>query len=95
MFAMLILAAMQLPGPYDGPPNCKIMYQAAPDEWRFVKVYELSSGEVVLQTVIRGGDSREVYVASPRIRIDSKWAGDVDYKPGAQSQCAKGETIKF
>jgi hypothetical protein len=34
-------------------------------------------------------------VASPSIRIDSKWAGDVDYRPGLPVSCDHGSTIKI
>ena len=91
ILAMMLIAA----GPYDAAPNCKVMYQSAQDGWRFVRVYEVSSGKVVLQTSIRAGASRDVYVATPDIRIDSKWAGDIDYKPGAPVRCANGETVRF
>ena len=96
MVGEIILAIMlTAAGPYDTAPNCKVMYQGPQDEWRFVRVYEVASKKVVLQTVIRGGASREVYVASPSIRVYSKWAGDIDYKPGPTVQCANGETVKF
>ena len=95
MVEAVILALMLMSGPYDSRPNCKIMYQAPSDRWRFIKVYEVSSGQVVLQTVISGGRSRDVYVASPSIRIDSKWAGDVAYRPGLPVSCAHGATIKI
>ena len=95
MVGEAVLAIMLIAGPYDSAPNCKVMYQGAQDDWRFVRVYEVASGKVVLQTVIRAGTTREVYVESPRIRIDSKWAGDVNYKPGRPVQCANGETVKF
>lgn len=95
MFGEVILAIMLTPGPYDSAPNCKIMYQGPQDDWRFVRVYEVASGKVVLQTVIRAGSARDVYVTSPVIRVYSKWAGDIDYKPGPQVQCANGETVKF
>jgi hypothetical protein len=91
ILAIMLIAA----GPYDAAPNCKVMYQGMQDEWRFVRVYEVASGKVVLQTVIRGGASRDVYVATPSIRVDSKWAGDIDYKPGPTVQCANGGTVTF
>jgi hypothetical protein len=91
----IILAIVLAAGPYDSDPSCKVMYQGSQDEWRFVRVYEVPSGKVVLQTVIRGGATRDVYVASPSIRVYSKWAGDIDYKPGPPVQCANGETVKF
>jgi hypothetical protein len=91
----ILLAIMLTAGQYDTPPNCKIMYQGAQDEWRFVRVYEVASGKVILQTVIRGGASRDVHVATPGIRVDSKWAGDIDYKPGPTVQCANGGTVTF
>jgi hypothetical protein len=95
MVGKAILAIMLIAGPYDSAPNCKVMYQGSQDDWRFVRVYEVPSGKVVLQTVIRGGASREVYVASPDIRVYSKWAGDIDYKAGPRVRCANGETVKF
>ena len=95
MVEALVLALMLMSGPPDSRPSCKILYQAPTDRWRFVKVYELSSGQVVLQTVISGGRSRDVYVASPSIRIDSKWAGDVAYRPGLPVRCADGATIRI
>ena len=95
MLGAVILAIALAAGPYDADPNCKVMYQGGADDWRFVRVYEVASGKVVLQTVIRGGTTRDVYVASPGIRVYSKWAGDIDYKPGPTVQCANGGTVKF
>jgi hypothetical protein len=91
----IILAILLTAGPYDMAPNCKVMYQGSPDDWRFVRIYEVASGKVVLQTVIRAGATRDVYVASPSIRIDSKWAGDVNYKAGRPVRCTNGDTVRF
>lgn len=80
---------------YDEPESCKILWNGPADEWRFVKVYEQSTGEVVFQSVVRGGESHGVYVKTPRIRIESKWAGDKNYHPGPTASCKGGITVRI
>lgn len=88
----MVLVTQQL---YDEPESCKIQYSGPVDEWRFLKVYEQSTGEVVLQTVIKGGDSKSVFVKTPRIVITSKWAGDKNYRSHPVTSCAGGNTIRM
>ena len=80
---------------YDEPESCKVLWNGPSDEWRFVKIYEQSTGEIVFQSVVRGGESRGVYVKTPRIRVESKWAGDKNYHAGPTTDCKGGNTVRI
>ena len=90
----LTLAAQDY-GDYGEPESCKIIWAGPKDEWRFVKIYEQSTGVVVFQSVLNGGETRGIYVKTPRIRVESKWAGDRNYHAGPAADCKGGNTVRI
>ncbi len=75
--------------------TCNIQSTRAPGQWKFVKVYDLDTGEVVLQKAINGGETREVTVRGHRMRVDWKLPGGKNYKAGAEAICADGHTVSI
>lgn len=90
--ALMILSSSQA---FTAAESCKITYLGRPDQFRFVRVYEEPSGRVAMFTAMKGGDTKSVYVEDPRIRIETKYAGDIDYRPGPIADCAKGNVVRF
>ena len=74
--------------------TCKIQSTREPGHWTFLKVFDVESGEVVLQKAIEGGKYREVTAHGDRVRVDWKLPGGKDYKAGPVSPCKDGNTIK-
>ena len=74
--------------------TCNIESSAPPGQWKFVKVYDVHNGEIVLQRGINGGGRYEVTAKGDRIRIDWKFAGGTHYNSGAVVTCKDGLTVK-
>jgi hypothetical protein len=75
--------------------TCNIQSRRAPGEWKFVKVYDADTGEIVYQQAVSGGVNKQVTVSGQRVRIDSKLPGYIDYEAGAVALCKGGNTVKF
>jgi hypothetical protein len=97
LFEVLLLSLVQQPYnvPFGAKPRCNVLYTGAPDRYEFFRIYEVSTGEIVLQSAIKGGDSKGVYVGSNKIKIEHKWAGDRDYHSAVVVECEKGNTIRI
>jgi hypothetical protein len=74
--------------------TCNIESSAPPGQWKFVKVYDVHNGEIVLQRGINAGRLYEVTAKGDRIRIDWKFAGGTHYNSGAVVTCKDGLTVK-
>ncbi|MCL6679157.1 hypothetical protein LZ519_07490 [Sphingomonas sp. RG327] len=74
--------------------TCNIESSAPPGQWKFVKVYDVHNGEIVLQRGISGGRRYEVTAKGDRIRIDWKFAGGTHYNSGAVVTCKDGHIVK-
>lgn len=88
---------VQLPAavPFDGQEKCKVLNTRAPDQYEFVRVYDVSTGQIVFQSTIRGGDSKGIVAKGDTIRVEHKWAGDRDYHSGIVVPCKNGNIIRF
>ena len=75
--------------------TCKVQNAGPPDQWRFVHVYDVDRGKIVLRQAIKSGDSKEVTVSGDRVRVDHRLAGSTQYATGPIAQCNEGATIKF
>ncbi len=75
--------------------TCQIQNAGPPNQWRFVHVYDVDRGKIVLQQAIKSGDSKEVAVSGDQVRVDHKLAGSTQYTTGAVATCKDGATIKF
>jgi hypothetical protein len=100
MFLILILLSsmlVQRPShiPLDEPEKCKVLNTRSPDQYEFVRIHDLSTGLIVFQSTIRGGDSKGVFTKGDKIRIEHKWAGDRDYHSGVVVECKNGNTIRI
>ena len=81
--------------PSDAVERCNVFSTGNSDRYEFVKISEVSTGQIVLQSTIRGGQSRGVFARSDKIKIERKWAGDVDYHSAIVVTCDKGNTIRI
>ena len=75
--------------------SCKIENSGPPDEWRFVQIYDVDRGQIVLGRAIKSGDSKEVTVSGERVRVDHKLPGGTQYATGPVVICKGGNTIRF
>ena len=75
--------------------NCKIENGGPPDEWRFVQVFDVDRGQIVLGQAIKSGESKEVTVSGERVRVDHKFPGWTTYATGPVLTCKGGNTIRF
>jgi hypothetical protein len=95
----IILLAMLLEPPHDIPihtkERCSVLSTGDPSRYIFVKIYEVSSGKIVFQSTLRGGQSKGIFVGSNKIRIERKGAGDIDYHSGIVVDCENGNTISI
>jgi hypothetical protein len=74
--------------------TCTIEITGPHGQWKFVHVYDVATGKMVLGHAIRSGHSREVTVSGHQVRVDWKLAGDAHYHAGAATECKAGHTIK-
>ena len=99
MFVYIFFVGILFQRPYDVPidekERCKVLYTGSPERYEFVKIYEVSTGKVVFQSAIKGGEPTGVYVGSNKIKIEHKWAGDLDYHSAVIAECDKGNVIRF
>jgi len=75
--------------------SCKIENAGPPDEWRFVQVYDVDRGQIVLGQAIKSGDKKEVSVSGEKVRVDHKFPGWTTYATGPVLICKGGNTIRF
>ena len=60
-----------------------------------MRVYDVSTGQIVLQSTIKGGSSRGIFPKGYKIRVEHKWAGDRDYHSSKVVECKNGNTIRI
>ena len=95
----ILLLSLSVQRPYDTPADeresCKVLNTRAPDQYEFVRIYDVSTGQIIFQSPIKGGDSKGVYSKGDKIKIEHKWAGDRDYHSGVVVDCRNGNIIRF
>jgi len=74
--------------------TCNIQSSSPPGVWRFFRVYDGGSGEVLLRQAISGGDSKSVTSKSDQVRVEFKLPGHTKYQVGATATCKDGNTIR-
>lgn len=74
--------------------SCQVHNASAPGVWKFVRVYDVDTGQVVLRRAINGGDSVEVTVSGSRARVEFKLAGYTRYKTSVTGTCKGGNTLR-
>ena len=75
--------------------TCHVQVTGAAETWKFLHVYDLATGEVVLRQAIKSGDSRPVEVNGDKIRVDWKMPGDRKYKTGPAVTCKAGNIVRI
>jgi hypothetical protein len=99
MFLNVLFLSMVMQRPYDVPfdeqETCTVMNTGNKDQYEFVRISEVSTGKIILQSPIKGGDTRGVFSKSGKVKVEHKWAGDKDYHSAVVVSCDKGNIIKI
>jgi hypothetical protein len=74
--------------------TCNIHSTSPPGHWRFYRVYDARTGEVLLRQAINGGDTKLVTAKHDHVRIESKLPGHLNYRAGPTAACKGGNTIR-
>jgi hypothetical protein len=73
--------------------TCNVQVTGPEGQWKFVHVYDVATGEIVLRQAIKSGDSKPVTVSGDKVRVDWKLPGYTDYRTGAVLPCKGGNTV--
>ena len=95
MFLLAILTQQHYGIPYGEKEKCTVLRTGDPSRYVFVKTYEVSTGQVIFQSTLRGGQSIGIFVKSDKIKIEHKWAGDLEYHSAVVANCDRGNTISY
>ena len=74
--------------------SCKVQNSSPPGQWKFVRVYDADTGQIVLRQAINGGDSKDVTLTGTRARVEYKLAGDAQYHSATIETCKAGSVLK-
>ena len=74
--------------------TCKIEITGPKDQYKFIHVYDVATGQIVFRQAIRSGDIKEVTVSGDQVRVDWKLAGYTRYRVGAIQPCKGGNKVK-
>ena len=74
--------------------SCIIEITGAKDVYKFVQVYDLATGKIVLTKAFKSGQSQSVTLKGDRIRVDWKFLGGIRYEAGASRICRGGNRIR-
>jgi len=91
----LIVAATAASAASAATETCDIQNASAPGRWKFVRVYDVADGKVVLSQAMNGGDLRPVTVKGRSVRVEYKLAGDLQYHSSRVASCHKGAIVKI
>ena len=90
----LLATAVVLLESQAGAETCMIHNSGPAGEWKFFRVHDADTGQIVLQQAIKGGDSRQVEVSKERVTVSSKFPGYRQYSQPIASTCKGGNTVK-
>jgi hypothetical protein len=74
--------------------TCNVQVTGPADQWKFVHVYDVATGEIVLRQAIKSGESKPVTVSGDKVRVDWKLPGYQKYRTGPVVECKSGNTVK-
>ena len=74
--------------------ECKVQSSLPPGQFKFVRIYDPTSGAVIWGQAVNGGDSKRVTSNGPRVRIETKLPGHTKYVPAGIHNCSGGKTIR-
>jgi len=75
--------------------SCKVQSSHPPGQWKFIRVYDVDTGAIVLGQAVNGGDAKSVTVRGHRIKLEAKLPGVLHYGPAVEADCKKGHTVKI
>jgi hypothetical protein len=91
---VLLAIAALLSGSAPLELTCKLQSKSPAGEWRFFRVYDASTGEVLLRQAVNGGDRKTIYSKHDQVRVESKLPGHTVYQPSTFAPCKGGNTIE-
>ena len=74
--------------------TCNIQSTTPPGVWRFFRIYDAGTGEVLLRQAINGGDTKSVTSKHDQVRVEFKTPGSTKYQVGATAPCKDDNTIR-
>ena len=75
--------------------SCKVQSSHPPGQWKFIRVYDVDTGAIVLGQAVNGGDAKSVTVRGHRIKLEAKLPGALHYGPAVEADCKEGQTVKI
>ncbi len=74
--------------------TCHIQSTNPPGQWKFFRVHDAKTGEVVRAQAINGGDSKELTSKHDQVKVEFKLPGDIQYRGAFVAPCKDGNTIR-
>ena len=74
--------------------TCHIRSTNPPGQWKFFRVHDAKTGELVRAQAINGGDSKELTSKHDQVKVEFKLPGDIQYRRGFVAPCKGGNTIR-
>ena len=76
------------------PTSCQLQSTSPRGRWRFFRVVDVRTGEIIFAQAINGGDVKQIYPKHSQVRIEHKLPGHTVYQKGATVECKGGITIR-
>ena len=76
------------------PPTCRLQSTSPKGSWRFFRVVDARTGEIVFAQAINGGDVKQIYPKHSLVRIEHKLPGHTVYQKGPTVECKGEMTIR-
>lgn len=95
----ITLLAMLFLQPHDAAfgstETCHVASTGRPEGYTLVRIQEIETGKVVFQSTLRGGQTKDVFSGSKKIKVEHKLPGDKDYHSPVVADCKGGNTISI
>ena len=76
------------------PATCQLQSISPRGSWRFFRVVDVRTGEIVMAQAINGGDVKQIYPKHSQVRVEHKLPGHTVYQKGPPVECKGGITIR-
>jgi hypothetical protein len=74
--------------------TCMIEITGPEGQWKFVQVFDVATGNMVMGQAIRSGEVKTVTITGDQVRVDWKLSGYRDYRTGEVTTCRGGNRIR-
>lgn len=93
-FILSVFAGVMANAAAPAEHECKVQSSLPSGQWKFVRIYDPTSGAVLWSQAVNGGDIKRVTSNGPRVRIETKLPGHTRYAPAGIHNCSAGKTIR-